>query len=73
MVTAKLAFALVQVGTNLWINPMQLQGISTSDGSECKTIILVASRDITQCSDWPIEKVRMALAPIAVSRAMGDK
>lgn len=70
MVTAKLAFVLVQVGSNLWVNPMQLQGVAGTIGADCKTVILVTSQNGTVCSDWPLERVKEALAPSAVAKAM---
>lgn len=70
MVTAKLAFVLIQVGSNLWVNPMQVGGIkSYTINSECQTLIFVLSSS-NVCSDWSVEKVREALTPAAVAKAM---
>lgn len=73
MVTAKLAFALIQIGSNLWVNPMQLQGIQGNEGVACQTIVLISSQIGTQCSDWPIEKVREALTSALVAKALEGK
>lgn len=71
MVTAKLAFVLIQVGSNLWVNPMQLQGVKDNNGAtKCPTIILAEGE---QCSDWSAAKVIKALSSSSVSRAMEDK
>lgn len=72
MVTAKLAFALVQVGSNLWVNPMQLQGIRLPDiAGECRSVVIIA--DQFSCSDWSIDKVKEALSSSSVLRAMEGK
>lgn len=65
MVTAKLAFVLVQVGSNLWVNPMQVQGIalntSVSEPDRCLTYVLLANKSGSWCSDWSPEKIRAIL------------
>ncbi len=78
MVTAKLAFVLIQVGSNLWVNPMQLPGIKempqVPEFNECRTLLISFQSDARGlCSDWSINKVREALSPINVSRAMESK
>lgn len=78
MVTAKLAFVLIQVGSNLWVNPMQLPGIKASpevpEFNGCQTLIVNFQSDARGlCSDWPIDKVREALSPANVSRALEGK
>lgn len=70
MVSVKMAFVLVQVGTNLWVNPTQVQGIKNTPVMRCETIILLNDN---QCSDWPFDKVREALSPAAISKALGEK
>lgn len=66
----QMAFTLIRVGTNLWINPVQVQGIVDNPSIECPTIIILHEE---RCSDWPIEKVKAALSPAAISRAMEAK
>lgn len=73
MYHVKMAFALVQVGTNLWVNPMQVQGIQATGGTVCQTLIITATPINSGCSDWSIEKVKEALAPAAVSTALEGK
>lgn len=69
MVTAKLAFALIQVGSNLWVNPMQIQGIRAwTSNTDCQTIIITAG--MNSCSDWSFEEVKKALGPAVVAKAM---
>jgi hypothetical protein len=57
---------LVQVGSNLWINPKQIVGIKTNLFHECSTIIIFAgggggSQYAYECSDWNFNKVKAAL------------
>lgn len=73
MYHVKMAFALIQIGTNLWVNPMQVQGIAANLSTDCSTVVLVASQNGSVCSDWPIEKVKEALLPAAVAKAMEGK
>lgn len=73
MYHVKMAFTLIQVGTNLWINPVQVEGIRANlraDATECRTIIAAGE---FHCSDWTIEQVREALKPAAVARALEGK
>lgn len=73
MVTAKLAFVLIEVGTNLLINPMQLVGIQKAPAEvpNCRTFIIDPSGN--HCSDWAFEDVRKALSSAAVASAMEPK
>lgn len=73
MYHVKMAFVLIQVGSNLWINPMQIEGVSTSIDRQCPTVILASNQVGERCSDWPIEKVREALTPAAVAKALEGK
>lgn len=73
MVTAKLAFVLIQVGSNLWVNPMQVEGIKTESLTNCLTLILLPSSVEGQCSDWSVEKIKEALSPATVAKAMEGK
>lgn len=74
MVTAKLAFVLIQVGSNLWVNPMQVQGVCAVRppyfDTTCQAFIIANG---PQCTDWAIDKVREALAPAMVSKALEGK
>lgn len=71
MYEIKMAFALVEVGFNLWVNPVQIQAVTTGSGSGCETRIVAAGTDL--CSNWPIDKVRAALSPKAVAKALEGK
>ena len=75
MYHVKMAFALIQVGTNLWVNPMQVQGIAAPVVSRdtCQTVVLIVNVDGARCSDWPMERVKQALAPAAVAKALEGK
>lgn len=72
MYEIKMAFALVEVGLNLWVNPVQIQAVTagTSKGG-CQTRIVAAGTDL--CSDWPLDKVRAALSAKAVAKALEGK
>lgn len=69
MYHVQIALTLIRVGTNLWVNPVQVQGIVDNPSTECSTIVIL-QREC--CSDWPIEKVKAALSPAAI-RAMEAK
>lgn len=72
----KMAFALVQIGTRIWVNPMQIQGVSAVPpelGPNCQTAIVVSAPNNYLCTDWPLDKVLEALKPAAVSRALEGK
>lgn len=66
----QMAFALIRVGTNLWVNPVQVQGIVDNPSTACSTIIILHEE---HCSDWPIERVKAALSPAGISKAMEAK
>lgn len=70
MYEIKMAFALVEVGLNLWVNPVQIQAV-TVGGKGCETKIVAAGTEL--CSDWPLEKVKAALSPKAVAKALEGK
>lgn len=73
MVTAKLAFVLIQVGSNLWVNPMQVEGIQATPTPVPNCSTQIAGPSGILCSDWTIDKIRKVLSPIAVSRAVEDR
>ncbi len=73
MYHVKMAFVLIQVGSNLWVNPTQVQGIAANNGPQCQTIIFVSTKTGERCSDWTIEQVRAALSPAAVAKALEGK
>lgn len=70
MYEVKMIFVLVQIGSNLWVNPMQIQAVKSSGTPQCQTLI---SAEAEYCSDWSIDRVRKALTPAAVSKAMEGK
>lgn len=73
MYHVKMAFVLIQIGTKLWVNPTQIQGIAPGNGLGCETIVLVSNKTGSQCSDWTIDQVRAALSPAAVAKALEGK
>lgn len=72
MYHVKMAFTLIQVGTNLWVNPMQVEGVRANSIGDpaCQTVIVANG---AHCTDWAIEQVREALKPAAVAKAMEGK
>lgn len=78
MYHVKMAFTLIQVGANLWVNPIQIQGVALyspviGTNDDCQTVIYVDNPSGKICSDWSVERVRAALAPSAVSKAMESR
>lgn len=53
---------MVQIGTNLWVNPMQVTEIKQAPRNEhpkCLVEVIVVGGSV--CSDWSIERVKAAL------------
>lgn len=50
---------LVQVSSEVWINPSHVTGLIKVNGDESKTRIRVTAGEIL--SDWPFEKVKKIL------------
>lgn len=71
MYEIKMAFALIEVGVNLWVNPVQIQAVTAGQGPSCETRIVAAGTDL--CSTWPLDRVRAALSPKAVAKALEGK
>lgn len=71
MYEIKMAFALIQVGTNFWVNPMQVTSVNMNKDKFVQ--ICVASDSRCTTTDWEIERVKAALSPKAVSKAMDFK
>ena len=62
MYSVKMVVTLIQVGSNLWINPMQITDIySASAGLGFQTCIGTTNTTCCQ-SDWTIDQIKSALA-----------
>jgi hypothetical protein len=73
MYHVKMAFALIQVGSHLWINPMQVEGVQIPGVATPGCETLIAGPAGVLCSDWPFDKIKEALSAAAVAKAMEGK
>jgi hypothetical protein len=62
MTTAKLIVVLVQVGSNLWVNPNQIIALrmTTNSYQDIKTCIETVSDQCVE-SDWSVDRITAAL------------
>lgn len=65
-----MAFVLIQVGTNLWVNPVQVTAVTVEDTT---VRVCVTSDAFCRVTDWKLERVKAALSSKAVSKAMEIK
>lgn len=69
----EVAYTLIQLGTNLWVNPVNLTAITTPELNNATCATKVHMSDQMFCSDWPIDRVKEALRPSAVAKSMETK